>query len=80
MALLAARERVSGSSLQKSQVFSDGHRPQVGRGAGGRNRVIARIGLRQSLDVAGQCCTPSPEGTDRVQLGPTQTQEVMKEE
>ena len=32
-----------------SQVFSDGHRPQVGRGAGRRNRAIARIGLRHSL-------------------------------
>ena len=32
-----------------SQIFSDGHRPQVGRGAGRCNRAIARVGLRHLL-------------------------------
>jgi hypothetical protein len=44
-----ARKLVSGSSLQMSQVFSDGHRPQVGRGAVRRNRAIARVGPTHSL-------------------------------
>ncbi len=40
---------VSGSSVQKSQVFSDGHRPQVDRGAGRCSRARARAGPRHSL-------------------------------
>jgi hypothetical protein len=40
---------VSGLSLQMSPVFSGGHRPQVGGGAGRRNRAIAWIGPRHNL-------------------------------
>ena len=43
---------VTGFSLQTSQVSSDGHRPQVGRGAGRDNRAIARIGPRHRLASA----------------------------
>ncbi|MDP6720608.1 MAG: hypothetical protein QGF59_18240, partial [Pirellulaceae bacterium] len=46
---------VSADTLQMSQVLSDGHRPQVGRGAGRRNRAIAHVGLRHSLTVGVVC-------------------------
>jgi hypothetical protein len=55
-----------------SQILSDGHRPQVGLGAGRRNRAIARVGLRHGLtsdsaeiSVAGAAA--------KVHLGPRKT-------
>ncbi len=47
--VFGARKLVSGSSLQMSRVFSDGHGPQVGRGADRHNRAIARFDPRHSL-------------------------------